>query len=192
MRPRLPPVGGRQGPARAPARHAADLGRPHVPPRRLPVERPELLRRRALPRARVAVGRLRVAGGGDGSGGASSHILGCTATIRRTLSMNSSCAVDTIIVIAEHLLPLLPGDRVFIRHRRRTDSTAAPAEEPTKVVRAKGVARARWNRDEEERLKKLVALGVLLRCLHFTDTTRVHLTSMRVVSFSSLGPFGPL
>ena len=32
----------------------------------------------------------------------------------------------------------------------------APAEEPTKVVRAKGVARARWNRDEEERLKKLV------------------------------------
>ncbi len=39
---------------------------------------------------------------GDGSGGASSHILGCTATIRRTLSMNSSCAVDTIIVIAEY------------------------------------------------------------------------------------------
>ena len=37
----------------------------------------------------------------------------------------------------------------------------APAnEEPTKVVRAKGVARARWNRDEEERLKKLVDLGV--------------------------------
>ena len=52
----------------------------------------------------------------------------------------------------------------------------APAEEPTKVVRAKGVARARWNRDEEERLKKLVDLGVLLRCLHFLNTTRVHLT----------------
>ena len=50
----------------------------------------------------------------------------------------------------------------------------APAEEPTKVVRAKGVARARWNRDEEERLKKLVDLGVLLRCLHFLNTTRVH------------------
>ena len=33
----------------------------------------------------------------------------------------------------------------------------APAnEEPTKVVRAKGVARARWNRDEEERLKKFI------------------------------------
>ena len=59
----------------------------------------------------------------------------------------------------------------------------APAEEPTKVVRAKGVARARWNRDEEERLKKLVDLGVLLRCLHFTDTTRVHQTS--IFRFSS-------
>jgi hypothetical protein len=53
----------------------------------------------------------------------------------------------------------------------------APAnEEPTKVVRAKGVARARWNRDEEERLKKLVDLGVLLRCLHFVHTTRGHRT----------------
>ena len=27
---------------------------------------------------------------------------------------------------------------------------------------------------------------------HFTDTTRGHLTSMRVVSFSSLRPFGPI
>ena len=62
----------------------------------------------------------------------------------------------------------------------------APAEEPTKVVRAKGVARARWNRDEEERLKKLVDLGVLLRCLHFTETTRVHLTMPGVVSFPIL------
>ena len=53
----------------------------------------------------------------------------------------------------------------------------APAnEEPTKVVRAKGVARARWNRDEEERLKKLVDLGVPLQCLHFLDTNRVHQT----------------
>ena len=34
-------------------------------------------------------------------------------------------------------------------------------------------------------------LGVPRRCLHF-NTTRVHLTSMRVVSFSSLRPFGPL
>ena len=67
----------------------------------------------------------------------------------------------------------------------------APAEEPTKVVRAKGVARARWNRDEEERLKKLVDLGVLLRCLHFTDTTRVLLTMPWVVFLSILSCFGP-
>ena len=51
----------------------------------------------------------------------------------------------------------------------------APAEEPTKVVRAKGVARARWNRDEEERLKKLVDLGVpLLISRHRRDSWPSH------------------
>ena len=49
----------------------------------------------------------------------------------------------------------------------------APAEEPTKVVRAKGVARARWNRDEEERLKKLVDLGVLKCGGAFTSSIRL-------------------
>ena len=49
----------------------------------------------------------------------------------------------------------------------------APAEEPTKVVRAKGVARARWNRDEEERLKKLVDLGVLSCGGAFTSSIRL-------------------
>jgi len=32
----------------------------------------------------------------------------------------------------------------------------APPKEPTKTARAKGVARARWNHDEEEKLQKLV------------------------------------
>ena len=32
----------------------------------------------------------------------------------------------------------------------------------------------------------------VLRCLHAIDATRVHQTRTWVVSFSSLGPFGPL
>ena len=50
----------------------------------------------------------------------------------------------------------------------------------------------RQRREKDEfKVFTMCARGVPRRCLHF-NTTRVHLTSMRAVSFSISRPFGPL
>ena len=89
------------------------------------------------------------------------------------------------------------------RRTRRTvrllSDDATPAVPPQRIVVAVGgnALQRRGDRLTIENMLKAAKQMVrsrrfeVLGCFHLVDVTRVHLTSMRVVSFSSLRPFGP-
>jgi hypothetical protein len=72
--------------------------------------------------------------------------------------------------------------------RRHRDKAEKAKKEASRIDGEKGSAEAEKRRGEAEVRSRR---PVVLWCLHFLNTTRVHLTMKWVVSFSILRPFGP-